>query len=67
MPAINLDDGFQTLSLYDVIGQQHPESQMHFVVHVGLHDADNQSVKSGDEVSTVHVPYCLYEEGYFYA
>jgi len=54
MPAINLDQGPQTLSLYDVVGQR-AEGQTYFVTHVGFHDADNQSIKSGGDVSAVHM------------
>ncbi len=54
MPAIDLDQGPQTLSLYDVVGQR-AEGQTRFVKHVGLLDEDNQSVKMGDEVRVLHM------------
>jgi hypothetical protein len=54
MPAIDLDQGPQKLSRYDVVGKR-AERQTSFVTHVGLYDADNQFVKTGDAVSTVHM------------
>lgn len=54
MPTINLDQGPQTLSLCDVVGER-AEGQTRFVKHVGLLDEDNQSVKMGDEVRVLHM------------
>lgn len=54
MPAIDLEQGPQTLSLYDVVGRR-AEGQAHFVTHVGFHAADNQSVEAGGDVSAVHM------------
>ena len=54
MPIINLDEESQTLSRYNVVGQR-AEGQTPFVKHVGFHDADNQSVKAGEDLSAVHM------------
>lgn len=53
MPTINLEDG-QFLSRYDVLGT-HADREPRFVMHVGLHDADNRSVEVGDHVSAIHM------------
>jgi hypothetical protein len=54
MPTINFDQGPQTLSRYDVVGQR-AEGQTRFVKHVGLLDEDNQSLKMGDEARVLHM------------
>ena len=54
MPAINLDQGPETLSRYDVVGQR-AKGQTRFVKHVGLLNEDNQLVEMGDEVSVIHM------------
>jgi len=54
MPALDLEQGPQSLSRYDVVGM-HADRQRRFVMHVGLHDADNRSVEVDDDVSAVHM------------
>jgi hypothetical protein len=54
MPTIDLTEGRQTLSCYNVVGQR-AEGQTRFVIHVGLLDEDSQSVEAGGEVSAVHM------------
>jgi len=54
MPALDLEQGPRSLSRYDVVGM-HADEQGRFVTHVGLHDADNRSVKMGDDISAVHI------------
>ena len=54
MPPIDLEQGPQTLSPYDVVGQR-AEGQTYFVTHVGFHAGGNQSVQAGGDVSAVHM------------
>ena len=54
MPALDLEQGPQSLSRYDVVGM-HADRRLRFVSHVGLHDADNRAVEVGDDVSAVHM------------
>ena len=54
MPALDLEQGPQSLSRYDVVGM-HADRQRRFVMHVGLHDADNRSVEVDDDVNAVHM------------
>jgi len=54
MPTLDLEQGPQPLSRYDVVGM-HADRRFRFVMHVGLHDADNRSVEVDDDVSAVHM------------
>lgn len=54
MPALNLTQEPQSLSRYDVVGT-YADRRPSFVKHVGLHDADDRSVKVGDDISAVHM------------
>lgn len=62
MPAIDLYQGPQKLSRYDVIGQR-AEGETLFVQHVGLLDENSQLVEMSDEVSVVHMGPPLEQKG----
>jgi hypothetical protein len=54
MPINDITQEPKTMSRYDVVGKW-SESFKHFITHVALLDEDKSSVKSGDEVSAVHM------------
>ncbi len=62
MPTINFDQGPQTLSRYDVVGQR-AEGQIRFVRHVGLLAEDNKYLEIGGEARVLHMGPPLEEEG----
>jgi len=65
MPAIDLTQGPQTLSRFDVLGQL-ADGEKHFIKHVGLLDTDTtQSIEAGGNVSAVHMKPPLEQEGDF--
>lgn len=54
MPTCDIEQGPQTISKYDVVGERAGE-QTRFVRHVALFAEDKRSVKMGDQVAVFHM------------
>ncbi len=54
MPAIDIEQGPQKLSRFDVVGAQ-VDRQTRFIRHVAFLGQDIQSLEAGDEVTAVHM------------
>ena len=62
MPASDLTQGPNRLSRYDVVGER-ADGPDHFVTHVGLHNADDRSVKANEDIGAVHMRPPLAQNG----